>query len=134
MSLDRQIDPKTMDYVSDTNANGSNNGKFVEVDVLENQILIAFMVGLKDWEGDSELGNRFGELARATDTIENRQRLKDLAKDALSFLVEDGSLESVDVAVEHFDAGRVAFAVDAYRPGQTTPVVLPTFLVPVGAG
>lgn len=121
---DRKIDPITLDYVSD------GRGGFVEVDVIENQIAISFVAAFSEWEGDSGLGHRFPK--RETDTPATRLRLRDLAIDALRWLVEDGSLETVDVTVEHYDLGKVAFAVEAYRPGQSTAVELPTFLVSVG--
>ncbi len=129
MNLDRQIDPVTLDYVNST----TKPGAFEEVDVLENQIVISFFVALTEWEGDPDTGNRFGELARATDTAENRKRLEDLAKDALRWLVDDGSLETVNVLVEQFRPGGVAFQVDAYKPGKRVREPLPTLFVPVGA-
>lgn len=124
--LDRKIDPITGSFIA------APGGKFVECDVLENQILFSFLVQLKRWEGDPEFGNQFAELARALDTSGNRQRLADLANACLAWLVSDGSLDSVSVTVEQYDAGVVAFKVLAYQPGQTTATVLPTYLVPVG--
>lgn len=126
MTPDRKIDPVTGDYVD------AAGGKFEEVDVLENQIAVSFLTDLGSWEGDPNLGHRLGELERTTDMDLNRRRLAEYGKAALAWLVEDGSLDSVDVDVESISAGRVAFQVSAYRPGERNPVPLPTFLVPVG--
>lgn len=126
MTLDRKIDPVTLDYVSD------GRGGFVEVDVVENQIVVSFSVAFGEFEGDATLGHRLGELARATDSDLNRRRMADLAREALAWLVEDGSLESVAVVVESYDRGKVAFQVSAYRPGQSAAIPLPAFLVSVG--
>jgi phage gp46-like protein len=126
MSLDRKIDPVTLDYVD------AVNGKFEEVDVLENQIVVSVMVALKAWEGDPELGSRLGEMERTTDTDVNRRRMRDLLNEALAWLVQDGSLASVDAEVAQYANGRVAFQVSAYRPGERDPVSLPNFLVSVG--
>lgn len=126
MALDRKIDPVTLDYVDGV------NGKFEEVDVLENQIVVSVMVAIKDWEGDPAIGSRLREMERTTDTDVNRRRMRDLLLEALQWLVEDGSLASVDAEVEQYANGRVAFQVSAYRPGERQPVPLPTFLISVG--
>jgi phage gp46-like protein len=123
---DRKIDPVTLDYVDD------GRGGFVECDVLENQIVISFSVAFGSWEGDPTLGHRLGELARAVDSDLNRRRMADLGREALAWLVADGSLESVECIVEQYDRGKVAFQVIAYRLGEESPVPLPSFLVPVG--
>jgi phage gp46-like protein len=124
MALDRKIDPVTLDYVDAT------GGKFEEVDVLENQIVVSAMVVLKAWEGDPTLGLR--EMERSTDSDVTRRRMRDLLLEAFQWLVQDGSLASVDVEVQQYTAGRVAFQVSAFRPGERSPVPLPSFLVSVG--
>jgi phage gp46-like protein len=124
MSLDRKIDPVTLDYVD------AVNGKFEEVDVLENQIVVSAMIVLKAWEGDPTLGLR--EMERSTDTDVTRRRLRDLLLEAFQWLVQDGSLASVDAEVQQYANGRVAFQVSAFRPGERSPVPLPSFLVSVG--
>lgn len=123
---DRKIDPITLDYVDD------GKGGFVEVDVLENQIVLSFSVDAGLWEGDPTFGHRLRELSRAVDSDLNRRRLADLGREALVWLVENGSLSSVECVVESFGFGKVAFQVNAFRAGEESPVPLPSFLVSVG--
>lgn len=125
-SLDRQIDPITMDYVD------ADNGKFAEVDVLENQILCSIAIELESWEGDPALGVAMARLKRSKDRAEDRQALGDAFTASLSWLVTDGSLDRVIATVESYDHGVVVFEVDAYQPGSNMPMNLPTFFIPVG--
>jgi phage gp46-like protein len=125
---DRRLDPVTGDFVD------GDAGGFESCDDIENQIASSFLIERGSWEGDPELGHRFAELENATDTAENRARLRDLARDAVQWLVDDGKLSHVDVTVEQFDAGGVAFQVDYYIPGSDKPRPAGPFLVAIGAG
>jgi phage gp46-like protein len=126
-ALNRKIDPVTRDFVL------ASGGKFDRSDVIENKIALSFLEEFGAWEGDAELGHRFAELARATDTAENRLRMKDLGRQALKWLLDSGELERVEVTVETYGGGRVAFQVDAYQAGGRLVRVGP-LLVSVGAG
>jgi phage gp46-like protein len=124
---DRYLDPVTADFVS------AAGGGFESSPDIENQIAFSYMIAQGSWEGDPTLGHGFDELAQATDTTANRQRLGDLARAAVKWLVDLGKLSRVDVTVESIGAGQVAFQVDYYTPGSTTPKSAGSFLVPVGA-
>ncbi len=124
---DRRLDPVTADFVDGT------AGGFESSEDIENQIAFCYSIAVGSWEGDPELGHRFDELARATDTSENRARLRDLAEQAAQWLVDAGSLERVTVYAESLRAGSVAFQVDYYTPGNKKPRPAGPFLVPVGA-
>lgn len=124
---DRYLDPVTGDYED------AANGGFASSEDIENQIAFSYLIPVGSWEGDPLLGHRFAEIDRATDTIENRNRLRDLAKDAVKWLVDLGSLERVDVTVESWRAGSVAFHVDYYTPASKTARKAGPFLVAVGA-
>ncbi len=109
-SLDRKIDPKTGDFVA------VPGGAFQLADVLENKLALSFTVPRGSWEGDPDLGHRFAEVARAKDLPVTRQRIADLAQDAVAWLIQSGELDHVDVLVESFQPGKVAFEVDAFPP------------------
>lgn len=126
--MDRQLHPTTGDFVAD------DSGGFELVDVVENKISMSYLNKRGSWEGDPTLGHRFDELARATDTAENRRRLEDLARDAVQWLLDGGELEKVDVLAESLGDGEVAFQVDAYQPGNSRPLNVGPFLIPVGGG
>jgi phage gp46-like protein len=129
---DRRIDPVTGTFVSD------GRGGFERCEVIENQIAFSYMIEEGSWEGDAELGHRFRELARAENTATNRLRLADLARQAIQWLIDDGSVESVEVTVDDTAASRpidqVPFEVDYYLPGAQQPRKAGPFLLPVGAG
>lgn len=126
MALDRQIDPITLDYVD------ADNGKFAEVDVLENQILCSVAIELGSWEGDSTLGAALARSGRSKDRAEDRQALGDAFTSALAWLVTDGALAKAVATVESYDHGVVAFEVDAYKPGAKERLDLPKFFIAVG--
>jgi phage gp46-like protein len=128
MSDDRQLDPVTGDFVD------APGGAFAQCDVIDNQIAFSYLLPVGSWEGDPTLGHGFNDLARAQNTQENRNRLGDLARLAVQWLIDLGAVESVDVTVEAIGADGVAFEVDYYTPGSTTPRSAGKFLVPVGAG
>ena len=123
---DRYLDPVTADFED------AARGAFESSEDIENQIAFSYLVPLGSWEGDTTLGHRFDELARATDTSENRNRLRDLAKDAVKWLMDDGKLTRVDVTVESLGDGKVAFQVDYYTPDSKMPKKAGPFLVAVG--
>ena len=125
---DRRLDPVTGDFVD-----GAAGG-FEASDDIENQIAFSYSIPVGSWEGDPDLGHRFDELARATDTSANRARLRDLAELAVQWLVDAGSLDHVDVTVETFGPGVDAFQVDYFVPGSSKPRRAGPFFVPVGAG
>ncbi len=124
---DRRLDPVSGDFVS------APGGGFEACDDIENQVAFSYLVPVGSWEGDSTLGHRFDELANATNTTENRNRLRDLARAAVQWLFDLGRLESVDIIVEEFGPDSVAFQVDYRTPGATTSRRTGPFLVPVGA-
>src|SRR4030095_13332530 len=76
MSLDRQFNPVTMDYVD------GEAGTFAEVDVLDNQIVFSEVIELGHWEGDKELGSLFHQI-RERDTAETRTKIKEAGVHAL---------------------------------------------------
>jgi len=127
MSLDRFLDPVTEDFVDD------EGGAFFTDDVVLNKLAMSYKIPRGSWEGDPDLGHGFDELSRATDTAQNRLRLKNLAEAAAQWLIDSGELAKVVVTVEQFQPGAVAFEVDAYKPGQKNPITAGPFAVPVGA-
>lgn len=128
MSDDRKLDPVTEDFVD------APAGAFVPCDVIENQIAFSYLIPVGSWEGDPLLGHGFNELARAVNTVENQNRLRDLAKQAVQWLLDLGALDSVEISSEVIGTDGVAFEVDYYLPGATTPKKAGPFLIPVGAG
>lgn len=128
MSVDRKLDPVTEDFVDAT------AGAFLEVDAIENQIAFSYLIEQGAWEGDPDLGHRFKELARVTNTVENRNRLRDLARQAVQWLIDTGAIESIEITDEVIGADGVAFEVDYYLPNQKTARRAGPFLVPVGGG
>jgi phage gp46-like protein len=127
MADDRKLDPVTEDFVD------ADNGAFEQADVVENKIAFSYLIPVGSWEGDPDLGHRFNELAQATDTVEDRNLLRDFAEQAVQWLIDGGELDHTVVAVESIGSGRVAFEVDYYLPGSDRPKKQ-VFLVPVGAG
>lgn len=128
MSDDRKLDPVTEDFISD------GKGGFVGCDVIENQIAFSFLIEYGSWEGDPTLGHRFAELAKATNTVENQNRLRDLAQQAVQWLIDNGSLASVEVTVEVIGTDGVAFEVDYTLPNAKTTKRAGPFLIAVGGG
>lgn len=128
MSDDRKLDPVTGDFVD------GPAGSFMGCDVIENQIAFSYSNPLGSWEGDPTLGHGFNELARATNTVENQNRLKDLAKQAIQWLLDLGVVDSVDVSEEQIGTDGVSFEVDYTQPGVITPKKAGPFLIPVGGG
>lgn len=124
MTLDRQIDPITLDYVD------GSAGSFAEVEVIENQIILSVIIAAQSWEGDPTVGA--GLDPRAKDGDQDLQKLGADIAAALQWLIDDGDLVQVDVAVQSYTGGVVAFEVDAYRPGADQPLQLPPFLIAVG--
>lgn len=125
---DRRLDPVTGDFVA------ASGGGFEACDDIENQIAFSYLVPRGEWEGDPDLGHRFAELENATNTAANQARLRDLAADAVKWLVDAGKLSRVDITVESFEPDAVAFEVDYYVPGDDKPRPAGPFLVPIGAG
>lgn len=125
---DRALDVITGDF------RAAPKGGFESSDNIENMVAFSFMIAAGSWEGDPTLGHRFAELARAIDTVANRNRLGDLARDAVAWIVTLGLIVDVTVVVESWGDGVVAFEVDFYTPGATTPRRAGPFLIPVGAG
>ncbi len=124
---DRRLDPVTGDFVD------GDDGGFESCEDIENQIAFSYLVPLGSWEGDPTFGHRFAELDRATNTSENRNRLRDLATDAVAWLVKLGRLASVEVTVEKHSSTAAAFQVDYRTPGKKSPRKAGPFLVPLGA-
>jgi phage gp46-like protein len=125
---DRLLDPVTADFVD------APGGGFEPCDDIDNMIAFSYSIPIGSWEGDPQLGHRFDELANATNTVDNRNRLRDLATLAVQWIIDLGLLDSVDVIVEEIgDRGdAVAFEVDRYKPGAQRAKRLGPFLVPVG--
>lgn len=128
MSDDRKLDEVTGDF------RDAAGGAFEGCDVIENQIAFSFLIPLGSWEGDPGLGHRFAELDQAVNSIENRNRARDLGKLAVQWLLDLGALDSVDVTVESIGTEGVAFEVDYYLPDAQKPRKAGPFLVPVGGG
>lgn len=128
MSDDRRLDPVTEDFVA------ALNGAFEGCDVIENQIAFSYLIEFGSWEGDPTLGHKFKQLAKATNTAENRNLLRDLAKQAVQWLLDSGALASVEITDEVIGADGVAFEVDYYVPNAKTARKAGPFLIPVGAG
>ena len=124
---DRRLDPVTADFVD-----GSAGG-FESCDDIENQVAFSLLVPLGSWEGDPLLGHRLGELDRATNTVENRNRLRSIVLDAVAWLVDLGKLARVEVTVESHSATAAAYQLDYYTPGDNSPRKAGPFLVPLGA-
>jgi phage gp46-like protein len=124
---DRRLDPVSADFVAD------DAGGFESSDDIENQVAFSYSIPVGSWEGDPLLGHRFDELANARDIPEDRNRLRDLAKDAVKWLVDLGLITRVDVVVEQHRPGSVAFQVDYYTPGSKVARKAGPFLIPVGA-
>ena len=124
---DRRLDPVTGDFVD------GDAGGFESCEDIENQIAFSYLVPVGSWEGDPELGHRFGELDSATNTSENRNRLRDLAERAVDWLVKLGRLSRVEVSVESVKPDGAAFQVDYWTPGDKSPRKAGPFLVSVGA-
>lgn len=124
---DRYLDPVTGDFVA------AAKGAFESSEDIANMIAFSYLVPRGSWEGDPELGHRFDELAQATDTVENRNRLRDLAEDAVRWLLDLGKLSRVVVEVESYGPMRAAFQVDYYTPASKLPKKAGPFLVAVGA-
>lgn len=128
MSDDRKLDPTTADFIA------APGGSFMQANVIENQIAFSYMIPAGSWEGDPTLGHRFNELARAVNTVENRNLLRELARLAVQWLIDLGAIDSVEITDEVIGADGVAFEVDYYVPGSSTPKKAGPFLIPVGAG
>lgn len=125
---DRLIDIVTGDVQA------AADGKFVMTDDLANKIILSYSIPLGSWEGDPTLGERIStELARAVDTVETRERLRDLAAEPVQWLVDAGELDRVEVDVVSIDNGVVAFQPRCYAPGTSTPVA-GVGLISIGGG
>lgn len=96
-------------------------------------VAFSYSIAVGSWEGDPTLGHRFDELADATDTQENRNRLRDLAKIAVDWIVKLGLLVRVEAFAESLGGGAVAFEVDLYKPNVKLPTKAGPFLIAVGA-
>lgn len=114
--LARLIDPLTGDVQS------AAGGVFVVAPDLASKILFSYSIALGSWEGDPTMGHRLDELAQEIDTVETRQRVKDLAAEAVEWLIKSGELSSVEVDVQSVGAGIVAFQPRCYAPGSSSPV------------
>lgn len=129
---DRKLDEVTGDF------RAAPGGGFEQCDVLENQIAFSFKIPLGSWEGDPDLGHRFAELDRAENSAANRNRLADLARLAVQWLIDDGSLESIEVTVDDSEdvqsMGRVPFEVDYKPAGAQRARRAGPFLISVGGG
>lgn len=132
MTEDRKLDPVSADFVS------AAGGAYETCDVVENQIAFSLLVPRGSWEGDPELGHGLAELDRAQNTVENRNRLRDIVATALQWLIDLGSIERVDVTVETRSSAAgmdgVAWEVDYYTPGAQKPKTVGPFLISVGGG
>lgn len=125
MKRARAIDPTTHDFVR------TPGRRFASGDPLLNKLVLAYQVPLGTWEGDPAIGHRFGELARWKNDAGARTRLHDLAVEAAGWLIADGDLERVEVTVEEYSRGKLAFEVQAYPPGALQPVPFGPVFVPV---
>lgn len=129
---DRKLDPVTEDFIA------APRGGFLLCDVIENQIAFSYLIEYGSWEGDPTLGHRFKELARAVNTVENRNRLRDLAKQAVQWLLDSGALDSVEVTVDDTTSaasmGLVPWEVDYTLPNAKPSRKAGPFLIPVGGG
>ncbi len=123
---DRYINPVTEDF------GDIAEGGYIEDDPVLNKLAFSFKVAKGSWEGDPEIGHRFDELARATDTIDNRRLLRIFAIEAAQWIVDDGDLDTIDVTVESHGAGLIAFQVVGMKAGRQ--VKAGPFIRPFGAG
>lgn len=126
---DRRLDPVTEDFVA------ASGGAFDSCDVVENKVVMSLKNAQGEWEGDSTLGHRFAELARATNTTANQLRLRDLAVDAVQWLIDSGEITDVTADVDTFSPDSAAFELHYTITGATNGArKAGPFLVPVGAG
>jgi phage gp46-like protein len=129
---DRKLDEVTGDFRT------TAAGGFESCDVVENQIAFSYKIAVGSWEGDPELGHRFNELDRAENSQANRNRLAELARLAVQWLIDLGSIESVEVTVDDSatvtSLDHVPFEVDYYLPGAQQPRRAGPFLISVGGG
>lgn len=107
-------------------------GAFVTGDPLRNKIIFSYAVARGTFEGDPEMGQRFGELARAVNSVATQNRLRDLVVDAVQWLLDSGELASVDVTVEKYDAETLAFAAVHYPADGGKAIEIGPFFVSVG--
>ncbi len=132
MADDRRLDPITADFVD------ADAGAFEQCDVIENQIAFSYLIPLGSWEGDTALGHRFNELSQAVNSDDNRKRLRDMAGQAVQWLIDLGSVDHVVVTVDAFSSAAgmdgVAWEVDYYLPGDAKPKKAGPFLISVGGG
>ncbi len=124
--IDRKIDFATGDFVDGA------NGSWTTVRGIYNMLAFTYAFARGTWEGDPEMGHLFAELDRATDTSENRERLRDLAAASAQWLIDGGFLDRVEAFVQSWEPGKVAFEVHCYEPGRKDPTVLGPFFAPVG--
>jgi phage gp46-like protein len=118
--MSRYVDPKTGAYVD------GPNGTWKEGDELEMKIAFSLENDLGAWEGDPQLGNELFTLERETAGPGTAQRLKDLVKRALQWLIDEGELETVEVdveLVENTDGIFYAFEARSFAPGRAKPIV-----------
>jgi phage gp46-like protein len=129
---DRKLDEVTGDFRS------AAGGGFESCDVIENQIAFSYKIAAGSWEGDPELGHRFSELDNAENSQANRNRLAELARLAVQWLIDLGALDRVEVTVDDSAAfqsiDQVPFEIDYYLPEAQQPRRAGPFLISVGGG
>lgn len=124
---DRAIDIVTGDVKA------APGGAWAMTDDLANKIVMSYSFPLGTWEGDPTIGHRIDELTHEIDTVETRERLRELAAEPVQWLIDAGELDRVEVDVESIGGGKVAFQPRCYAPGSSTPV--PNIgLISIGGG
>ena len=84
---DRQIDPKTGDYIRDA-ATGSWKTTRDSSTAVYHQI----KGNLGGWAGDELAGSRFHRLAQAKSSLQTPAVIEDMSRQAMAPLVEDGRI------------------------------------------
>lgn len=75
-------------------------------------------------EGD-RTGSRLWLLRRAKATAETAAKIREYAREALAWLVEDGVAASIEAEAEVVGLGRIDWSVAIYRPAAGAPARFP---------
>jgi phage gp46-like protein len=124
--LDRVMDPVTGDLQS------AAAGAWRVDDVLLNKLIMSYTIDRGTFEGDPEMGHRFAELNRATNSEDTRRRLADLVVDAVQWLIDSGELSKVEVDVQPYTSESLAFVAKHYPADDGEAFKIGPFFVPLG--
>ncbi len=113
--LDREIDPRTGDYISDP-ATGTTKKVRNALPAVYHQI----RTKLGSWFGDPTAGSRFFELDRAKSTLQTPNVITDIMIAAMQPLV-DVNVVTVPITVVDRDVDRVEFetTVEDLQSGES---------------